>query len=450
MTDAAISAERGPRRRSPVPLAAFILILVTALGVVAVFRYVAAERERDMQDWQVRMGIIADGRFAAVNDWLERRFGVLTDLARNASLQLYLTQIELAGGIENADGEMPEVGYLRNLLVATADSGGFTAPIHGPKINANVARIGIAGIALLDMRGRVMVATPAMPPIDERLVGLIRENPGRRFIDDLRPGPDGEPVMTFAVPVYAVQSAGAASDQVGVAVGMTLVNGLYPRLVQPGATTASAEAVLVRADGASIDYLSPLADGTAPFTRTLALDTPDLAAAFAIATPGGFTVARDYANAEVLVTARRFEIVPWTLMYKVSTDEALADTDAIGMRITVREARWMWHVHQAVDGAVHLLPGPVPEPLFSGTPRPMPWEEFEVISLTLARAEEGRDVLGQEFDVSDVEHYVAYRPWSGDQAWARYQEAIALGIVRAWDRDYQAWRQMAVMPKATA
>ena len=92
----------------------------------------------------------------------------------------------------------------------------------------------------------------------------------------------------------------------------------------------------MRADGASIDYLSPLADGTAPFTRTLALDTPDLAAAFAIATPGGFTVARDYANAEVLVTARRFEIVPWTLMYKVSTDEALADTDArLGRMLTV-------------------------------------------------------------------------------------------------------------------
>ncbi len=336
MTDAAIPAERGPRLRSPVPLAALVLILVTVLGVVAVFRYVATERARDMQDWQVRMGIVADSRFAAVNDWLERRFGVLTDLAQNASLQLYLTQIELAGGIENADGEMAEAGYLRNLLVATADSGGFTAPVHGPKINANVARIGVAGIALLDMQGRIMVATPTMPPIGDRLVGLIRTNPGRRFVDDLRPGPDGAPVMTFAVPVYAVQSAGAASDQVGVAVGMTLANDLYPRLAQPGATATSAEAVLLRANGASIDYLSPLADGTAPFTRSLALDTPGLAAAFAIATPGGFTLARDYANAEVLVTARRFETVPWTLMYKVSTDEALADTDArLGRMLTV-------------------------------------------------------------------------------------------------------------------
>jgi len=336
MTDAAILAEHGPRRRSPVPLAALVLILVTVLGVVAVFRYVAAERARDMQDWQVRMGIVADSRFAAVNDWLERRFGVLTDLAQNASLQLYLTQIELAGGIENADGEMAEAGYLRNLLVATADSGGFTAPVHGPKINANVARIGVAGIALLDMRGRIMVATPAMPPVSDRLVGLIRTNPGRRFVDDLRPGPDGAPVMTFAVPIYAVQSADAASDQVGVVVGMTLAKDLYPRLVQPGATAASAEAVLLRAAGASIDYLSPLADGTAPFTRSLALDTPGLAAAFAIATPGGFALARDYANTEVLVTARRFETVPWTLMYKVATDEALADTDArLGRMLTV-------------------------------------------------------------------------------------------------------------------
>ncbi len=125
-----------------------------------------------------------------------------------------------------------------------------------------------------------------------------------------------------------------------------------------------------------------------------------------------------------------------------SGSQALSDPDGIGLRLSVREARWMWHVYQAVDGAVHLLPGPVPESLFSSHTRPMPWQQFEVISLSLARAEQGRDVLGQELDVSDIEHYLAYRPWSSDGALARYEEAISLVIVRAWARDAGDWRRV--------
>ncbi len=335
MTDTALPVAGGRAARWPVPLAALALVLITALGVAGVFRYVAAERERDLRSWQVRMGIVADSRFAAVNDWIEQRFGVLSELAQNASLQLYLTQLELAGGAEAA-GDMAEAGYLRNLLVATADSGGFSAPVHGPQVNANVARVGVAGIALVDAQGRVMVATPDMPPVDARLAELVQKNRGRRFVDDLSPGPDGAPTMTFVVPVFAVQSNDEAADQVGAVIGVTLADDLYPRLKQPGETAASAEAVLLRETGNTIDYLSPLADGTAPLALRLARDTPDLAAAFALANPGGFAVRHDYANAEVLVTARRFASVPWTLMYKVATNEALAETDArLGRMLTI-------------------------------------------------------------------------------------------------------------------
>ena len=54
-------------------------------------------------------------------------------------------------------------------------------------------------------------------------------------------------------------------------------------LAQPGTTEASAEALLVRQTPSTVEYLSPQADGTAPLKRSLALDTTDLAAAYAIA-----------------------------------------------------------------------------------------------------------------------------------------------------------------------
>ncbi|MCH7929448.1 MAG: PAS domain-containing protein [Proteobacteria bacterium] len=311
-------------------IAAAALALVTVVGVIFVFVFVDGERDRDLRAWQVRMGIVADSRFAAVNDWIERQFAHVRDLAQNASLQLYLTEIALFGGdAAQVTDEPAQRTYLRNLLVAVAEAGGFSAPLRGPDISANVARVGVAGIALVDNEGRVLVATPGMPPVDDELKEIILASRGKRAIHDLRLGVDGQATMGFLAPIFALQSDESASDQIGVVVGVKEVGDeLFPLLVQPGATEATAEAVLVRESGNVIEYPSPLADGTGPLERPLARDTADLAAAFALDTPGGFAVRRDYRDAEVLVVARRFAIVPWTLMYKIDAAEALAETDS--------------------------------------------------------------------------------------------------------------------------
>ena len=74
-------------------LAAAALVLAVAVGVFFVFRFADVERERDLQNWQVRMGIVAESRLAAIDDWLAGQFGHLQGLAENTALQLYMTQL---------------------------------------------------------------------------------------------------------------------------------------------------------------------------------------------------------------------------------------------------------------------------------------------------------------------------------------------------------------------
>jgi hypothetical protein len=106
---------------------------------------------------------------------------------------------------------------------------------------------------------------------------------------DLRIGAGGQPTMGFMAPIFAIQSDGAPSDQIGMALGIKEVAGeLYPLLEQPGATDESAETVILRDAGNTIEYLSPLADGSGPLDRVMARDTDDLAATYAIDKPGGF------------------------------------------------------------------------------------------------------------------------------------------------------------------
>ena len=183
---------------------------------------------------------------AAVDDWLEAQYDGLQGLADNTALKLYMTELSLAeGDFDEVTDEPAQRTYLRNLLVATADRTGFTGPVLGPEINANVERIGLAGLALADANGQILVATPEMPPGDEKLRALLRDTPqGERAMRDIYEGTAGHPSIAFVAPIFMLQREGDPAAQIGHVIGIKLVEEeLYGRLIQPGTTEASAEAL---------------------------------------------------------------------------------------------------------------------------------------------------------------------------------------------------------------
>ncbi len=140
--------------------------------------------------------------------------------------------------------------------------------------------------------------------------------------------------MGFIEPIFAIQSEGEASSQVGWVVGIKEVGDeLYPLLAQPGAAEESAEAMLLRESGNAVEYLSPLMDGTEPLKHTLALSTADLAGAWALETPGGFDIRKDYRKQSVLVVSRGVALAPWMLAYKVDMDEVFTGTESRRTRL---------------------------------------------------------------------------------------------------------------------
>jgi len=180
------ASENEPRRRVNTTVAAIGagLIIVVVLAVVFAFKFVEDERERNLQAWQIRLGIVADSRATAVNEWVDQNFAVMRELAENASLQLYMTELALAEGDRaEVTDEPAQAGYLRNLLVATADRAGFVPPPSAGEVAANVEKVGVAGIGLVDANGLPIVSSPQMPPI----AGRVREAVAKAL--------SGEPAM---------------------------------------------------------------------------------------------------------------------------------------------------------------------------------------------------------------------------------------------------------------
>ncbi|MHA1112881.1 MAG: HD domain-containing phosphohydrolase [Alphaproteobacteria bacterium] len=314
-----------------------IVAAVVLVGIFLILRFVDAQRQHDLRAWQNRLGIVADGRFAAVEEWRADQTAVLTDLAENASLQIYLTELRLArGDPSRVTAAAAQREYLANLMTATAARAGFDGRLTGPEVRANVRRVGTAGLALLDAEGGVVAATPAMPPLQGRLAAAVATaGDGPRLID-IHAGADGRPAIGFVAPVFAIQAEARPARRVGTVIGVKpLTEEFLARLRQPGSTASTAETFLVRRADATIEYLSPLLDGSAPLVRRLAADTADLAAAFAMASPGGFAIKRDYRDREVLVTGRAFTTAPWVLVHKIDRAEALAESDARRRRLLV-------------------------------------------------------------------------------------------------------------------
>lgn len=308
-------------------VSAAALLVIAAIGVMLVFAWISAERDRAVRNWQDKLAIVAESRTAAVSDWVASQRDVVASLGRDDVLRLYVSDIAELSPDPNLDEEPVQAQYLENLLAVTAARTGFQAAPVGPDVRANVARTGRAGLAVLDPDLNVMVSTTGLPPLTPELRAFIASRVGAEDAAVFGPFPgaaDGAASMAFTAPVPGVQT----ESQIGLIVGVRPVAGaLFPLLKQPGATEKSAEAMLLIADGAAIRYLSPLSDGTPALARSRALDTPALAAAYAHQNPGGFGIYRDYRDIDVLVASRAVAGTDWTLAYKVDRAEALGSAD---------------------------------------------------------------------------------------------------------------------------
>ena len=314
-----------------VALTAAALVAAALVAAIVALDYADAERGRELRRWQDRLGLIADTRTGAVESWLRNQFDALGALADNPSVQLYMSELTTQREpTKRVTRDLARSGYLRNLLTVLADREGFAAAPAGPDVAANVRRPGVAGMALLDSAGVAVAATVGMPAIDGALRDFVTGSErGSSALLDMHTGPSGRPTMAFLAPVFAVHGNRSPTQQVGWAIGVKDVGReLFPLLRQPGAPWGSAEALLVRRDVAAVDYLSPTAGGQDALARSLAFDTPGLAAANAIDNPGGFSRTVDYRGTSVLVAARAVARSPWTLLYKIDSAEALGPSEA--------------------------------------------------------------------------------------------------------------------------
>ena len=312
---------------------AILVTVILAVGLYSISRFDDTDIARDMQTWQEKLNLISESRSADVNHWVGDNFKELRTLADNPSLQLYMTELQMAKPDQNTEasgGELSQKTYLRNLLLYTAQRLGFTTSSSTASILANVEKGSKSGLAIMDNTGNILISTLISPATRGLIVDNIKQTtPGQESLIDIRKNKEGNAYIGFVVPIYSLQGDHTTANQIGQLIGIKVLdNSVYGLLKHPGTTEKTLESLLVRQNGDKLEYLSPLQDGSEPLSKTLPFNGANLAEANLAQASGSFvSKLKDYRDKIVLATSRQIAGTPWSLIVKIDRSEALAGSN---------------------------------------------------------------------------------------------------------------------------
>ena len=137
--------------RLSVTAAVVALLALIAVGAFLINAYIGQERQRDLLQWESRLGLVADGKADAIYRLLSASRRDLDELAGNASLRFYLWQATQARSAAREGGRSRNRAPSATCATccwrprsATATAGG-----SGARVPANVPQPRTAGLALL-------------------------------------------------------------------------------------------------------------------------------------------------------------------------------------------------------------------------------------------------------------------------------------------------------------
>ena len=316
------------QRKSSIWIALLILITIIVIGIGLINKFSTTEHNRDMRNWQYRLSLMADVREDLLNNWIAAQYSTLSTLAKNQSLQLYLSQISAKTNGSNTDIQNAQRAYLRNLIMITASNNGFFEKSPPNTIKANIPVVKHSGIAIVSDSGKVIIATPNMPLLDKLSIAKAQEIAKNKIkgIRDIYLNENSEPVIVFMVPAPTITNSSGKMSATIVGV-RTLKNSLYPLLDKEIFSTMTDTSILVRRHQGSVIYLNKENSNNKNRFMRLPRDPSQLAAAYALDNPGILGEKKDYTGNDVVFIGREIQGTNWLLLQMISSQEALKDSE---------------------------------------------------------------------------------------------------------------------------
>jgi HD-GYP domain-containing protein (c-di-GMP phosphodiesterase class II) len=314
------------RRTILVMLACWVAIICIGFTGVLYLTNQKQASEEQMRREQVQN--TATAVRSKVEQWVEAQQSVVNGLAENTSLKLYATEILNPNASTDAEVVESLNDFLRNLLVAEAQSNNFLTP-QPESIGANLGVIEGSGIALLDNSGEIISATagfPALKSLPQEVQTKLFQHSSAFPI-----GPftfNGEPYAIFKSAVRAVQAEDTATP-IGHIVGLRkLDKSLMSLLMASPESLPTTQSMLITSTAGNLSYISPTQTGADLQTINTSDSLESSAEKLSITRPSEISFNLDYTGKSVLATAQSVRSTDWFLLHKVNESIAMANSNA--------------------------------------------------------------------------------------------------------------------------
>jgi len=218
-------------------------------------------------------------------------------------------------------------GHIRNLISMSAVQFDLSEFSKNKK-QLNLNKQNNYGLAVLGLQQNLIMSTKGFPTDLDRHKEILEKTyeSAKTQIIDIYSAKNHMPVYGYVAPVFKIQDINKASPVGAVMVLLDPQEELYELLLNRQSATKTDESILVRQSGPSIVYVSPINNEIKLFHR-LPDNNNRLAASNAFHNVGSFLEMKDYRGDNVLITAREVENTPWRLIQKISSDEALEESN---------------------------------------------------------------------------------------------------------------------------
>ena len=273
------------------------------------FAYVPGRRAAAIKRCQEELELRADSHKATLDQWIASG---MADAEALANYPAPLASIASGAGAATTGRGAVTAAQLREFVERFLRIGSYDR------------------FALLDANLRIAIEAGESRPLEQPILQAAAEvlSRGKTTVDFYRHA-NGRVDVAFLARA-GTASAPRATDGGGPASGVVLLEidpnrWLYPFLAMRPMAAASAETVLVQADGDDIVFLSPLRHNPAPpLTFRRPAKAAHFAAAAALDGRGAFDAFVDYRNEPVFAAVARLDRAPWGIVVKVDQPEALA------------------------------------------------------------------------------------------------------------------------------
>jgi PAS domain S-box-containing protein len=307
-------------------ISSVFMLVFLAVSLWLIIQYVEKERDRDLANWQSRLALLAEIRAKNIESWVEGRVEELNYLANNSSLRLFLSQ---QGDKNSIDSSIisAQQGHVRNLIIMSAVQFDLSEFSKNKK-QLNLNKQSNYGLAVLGMEQQLVMSTKGFPVDLGRHKEILKKTyeSAKTQIIDLYSAKNHMPVYGYVAPVFKIQDTNKTSPVGAVMALLDPQDKLYELLLNRQSATKTDESILVRQSGPSIVYVSPINSEIKLFHR-LPDNNNRLAASNAFHNVGSFLEMKDYRGDNVLITARKVKNTPWRLVQKISSDEALEESN---------------------------------------------------------------------------------------------------------------------------